>query len=79
MYGNWPEMLRHARGRHAEVRGSVSVIRKECSNSAPEVRGEHSREELPVTGRDAKGLRFRRVPLEAKGSSYSPKGASSGQ
>ena len=69
MYGNWPEMLRHARGRRAGVRGSISVTRERSSNAVPEVRGDHSSEELPVTGRDAKGLHFRRVPLEAKGQS----------
>ena len=69
MYGNWPEMLWHARGRHAGVRGSISVTRERSFNAVPEVRGDHSSEELPVTGRDAKGLRFRRVPLEVKGQS----------
>ncbi|MCL4344230.1 MAG: hypothetical protein JRN26_01330 [Nitrososphaerota archaeon] len=77
-HGNWPEMLWHARCRRAGVRGTISVTREMCPNALPEVRGDHSSEELPAMGRDAKGLRFRHVPIEAKGSPYSPKGVPSG-
>ena len=60
------------------VRGAISVTREERSDAVPEVGGDHSSDEVPVMGSDAKGLRFRRVPLEAKGSPYSPRGVLSG-
>jgi len=57
-----------------EVRSTISVTREECSDAVPEVGGDRISNELPVMGRDVKGLRFRRVSSEAKGSLYSPKG-----
>jgi hypothetical protein len=55
------------------VGGAISVTRETHPDALLEVRGDHSSCELPVMGRDAKGLRFRRVSLEAKGSPYSPR------
>jgi hypothetical protein len=61
------------------VGGAISVTREMHPDALLEVRGDRSSREAPVTGVDAKGLRFRREPLEAKGSPYSPRGVSSGR
>jgi hypothetical protein len=61
------------------VGGAISVTRETHPDALLEVRGDHISDELPVMGRDAKGLRFRRVSLEANGSPYSPRGVSSGR
>jgi len=58
----------------ATARGTISVTREERPDAVPEVGGDHSSREVPAMGTDAKGLRFRRVSLEAKGGLYSPKG-----
>ncbi len=56
-----------------KVRGAISATREGRSNAVPEVGGDRSSCELPVMGRDAKGLHFRHVSFEAKSSPYSPK------
>jgi hypothetical protein len=55
-----------------KVRGAISATREGRPNAVSEVGGDRISDELPVMVRDAKGLRFRRVPLEVKGSLYSP-------
>ena len=67
MHGNWPEMLRHARGRCAGVRGSISVTREMSTKAVPEVRGDGSSNEVPVMGADAKRPHFDGVTGGATG------------
>lgn len=81
---NWLERGNPTRSRQvmlsrSKVRAAISVTREGCPDAVSEVGGDRSSGEVPVMGMDAKGLRFRRGSLEAKGSPYSPKGVASGR